>query len=319
MPYFFAVSDFPSTDDEIDQTPIFKYLPIYDIDDLVDTDEEKSGYQEYVEENFLDFVSNYYETEDDSDDEFHYHLPLNRDEEIFTDREDYPDLEYARVFEETIYLPEDNWFSGQPVMNKKLFKYRFSTLDIESATKNPDSLPSKYTIYEAYEIYPDTTVWIKDFMLTFGLLTEAVIFTIAGVRGYVLLKDNNVKADATDVSDVSKEANELKLAYQNATTKLTSLGKNLSKVVDSTSAIDIPSDISSNMATLNENVSKTSKALDVLEKAYVNTEKAVATEPAAHEKVVENMNQLQSELSNLKKTVASLNAKYAEVLGAMKK
>ena len=31
-----------------------------------------------------------------------------------------------------------------------------------------------------------------DFMLTFGLLTEAVIFTIAGVRGYVLLKDNNV-------------------------------------------------------------------------------------------------------------------------------
>ncbi len=159
-----------------------------------------------------------------------------------------------------------------------------------------------------------------DLMLTVGLVTEAVIFTIAGIRGYVLLKDNNnVKADATDVSDVSKEANELKLAYQNATTKLTSLGKNLSKVVDSTSAIDIPSDISTNMASLNENVSKTSKALDVLEKAYVNTEKAVATEPAAHKNVVENMNQLQSELSNLKKTVASLNAKYAEVLGAMKK
>ena len=39
------------------------------------------------------------------------------------------------MFEETIYLPEDNWFSGQPVMDKKLFKYRFSTLDIESATK----------------------------------------------------------------------------------------------------------------------------------------------------------------------------------------
>ena len=158
-----------------------------------------------------------------------------------------------------------------------------------------------------------------DLMLTVGLITEAVIFTIAGVRGYVLLKDDNVKADATDISDVSKEANELKLAYQNATTKLTSLGKNLSKVVDSTSAIDIPSDISSNMASLNENVSKTSKALDVLEKAYVNTEKAVAIEPAAHKNVVENMNQLQSELSNLKKTVASLNAKYAEVLGAMKK
>ena len=158
-----------------------------------------------------------------------------------------------------------------------------------------------------------------DLMLSVGLVTEAVIFSIAGFRGYILLKDNNVKADVTDVSDVSKEANELKLAYQNATTKLTSLGKNLSKVVDSTSAIDIPSDISSNMASLNENVSKTSKALDVLEKAYVNTEKAVATEPAAHKNVVENMNQLQSELSNLKKTVASLNAKYAEVLGAMKK
>ena len=108
-----------------------------------------------------------------------------------------------------------------------------------------------------------------DSMLTIGLLTEAVIFLIAGFRGYILLKDNNVKADATDVSDVSKEANELKLAYQNATTKLTSLGKNLSKVVDSTSAIDIPSDISTNMASLNENVSKTSKALDVLSLIHI--------------------------------------------------
>ena len=166
---FFSVSDFPANDDDIDATPIYEYLPTYDMDALEDTDEEdKSGYQLYAEENFLDYVSNYYETEDAPDSVFHYHLPLNRDVDIIRDRDEYPDLEYARVFEQTILLPESEWFTGEPVMNKKLLKYRFSSVNIESAVENPDSARSNYTRHEAPEIYPDTTVWIKDFKYSYN-------------------------------------------------------------------------------------------------------------------------------------------------------
>lgn len=166
---FFSVSEFPKTDDEIDETPIYAYLPLYDMDALESgDDEDKSGYQKYLEENFNDFVSNYYETEEASDSVFHFHLPLNRDVDLVQDREDYPDVEYARVFEEKIYLPESEWFNGEPALNSKIFKYRFASVDLDKAVSNPDSARSKYARYEAHEVYPDTTVWIKDFKYSYN-------------------------------------------------------------------------------------------------------------------------------------------------------
>ena len=161
---YFSVSEFPTTDDEIETNPILAYLPLYDMDALENADDdEKSGYQQYLEENFSDYVSNYYETEDLPDEEYHHHLPLNRDVDIVKEREDYPDLEYARVFEETIYLPESEWFNGEPALNTKLFKYRFASVDMKQAVANPDSARSSFARYEVREVYPDTTVWIKDF------------------------------------------------------------------------------------------------------------------------------------------------------------
>jgi sulfatase modifying factor 1 len=161
---YFSVSEFPTSDEEIETNPILEYLPLYDMDDLEGgDDDEKSGYQQYLEENFSDYVSNYYETEDLPDDQFHYHLPLNSDVYIIKEREDYPDLEYARVFEETIYLPESEWFNGEPALNTTLFKYRFASVDMKEAVANPDSARSSFARYEVHEVYPDTTVWIKDF------------------------------------------------------------------------------------------------------------------------------------------------------------
>ena len=166
---YFSVSEFPSSADEIDSNPILAYLPLYDMDDLQDGNEDdKSGYQQYLEENFSDYVSNYYETEDLPDDQFHYHLPLNRDVDIINSREDYPDVEYARVFEEIIYLPESEWFTGEPTLNTKLFKYRFESVDLNAAVANPDSARSNFTRHEVHEVYPDTTVWIKDFKYSYN-------------------------------------------------------------------------------------------------------------------------------------------------------
>ena len=166
---YFSVSEFPTSDEEIDANPILSYLPQYDMDDLQDgNDDEKSGYQQYLEENFSDYVSNYYETEDAPDEVFHYHLPLNRDVDIVKEREEYPDVDYARVFEETIYLPENEWFNGEPALNTKLLKYRFASVDLNQAVNNPDSARSNFTRYEVHEVYPDTTVWIKDFNYSYN-------------------------------------------------------------------------------------------------------------------------------------------------------
>ncbi len=157
--------------------------------------------------------------------------------------------------------------------------------------------------------------------LTVGLITEAVIFTITGLRGFVLLRDTSPKTSDEDVADlagIAAEAQALKSAYKNATSQLETLGANLSSAVSATGSLEVPADLPQNMSSLNDNVAQTNAALSDLSKAYSATKDAVATEPAAHEKVVDNMNDLQAELSTLKSTIADLNAKYADILGAMK-
>ena len=157
--------------------------------------------------------------------------------------------------------------------------------------------------------------------LTFGLVTEAVIFLIAGLRGYITLREPVTSLnsdDPTDFSDISLEANALKMAYQKATSQLETLGDNLTTAVSATGSLEVPADLPENMSNLNVNVTQTSEALEQLSKAYSDTKAAVVTEPKAHEEVVENMNALHTELATLKQTIADLNAKYADILGAMK-
>ena len=158
-------------------------------------------------------------------------------------------------------------------------------------------------------------------MLTIGLVTEAVIFLIAGFRGYVLLSEDTATAgteDATDLSDIAAEADALKAAYQNATSQLETLGTNLSSAVSATGTLEVPADLPDNMTSLNSNVAQTNQALEQLSAAYNATTAAVATEPKAHSEVVANMNVLHTELATMKNTISDLNVKYADILAAMK-
>ena len=157
--------------------------------------------------------------------------------------------------------------------------------------------------------------------LTAGLVTEAVIFLIAGIRGYYTSSESSSTdpEEATDLSDISAEAQALKAAYQRATAQLETLGTNITSAVSATGSLEVPTDFSENMISLNNNVTQTNEALDQLASAYSATKDAVATEPKAHTDVVDSMNALHVELATMKSTVANLNAKYAEILGAMKK
>lgn len=157
--------------------------------------------------------------------------------------------------------------------------------------------------------------------LTAGLVTEAVIFLIAGLRGYFTASESSSSdsEEVTDLSDISAEAQALKAAYQRATAQLEALGTNITSAVSATGSIEVPTDFSENMISLNNNFTQTNEALDQLASAYSATKDAVATEPKAHIDVVDSMNALHVELATMKSTVADLNAKYGEILGAMKK
>lgn len=158
-------------------------------------------------------------------------------------------------------------------------------------------------------------------MLTIGLITEAIIFLIAGFRGYITLREPATSLnsdDPTDLTDISLEVNALKAAYQKATSQLETLGDNLTSAVNITGLLEVPANLPENISSLNNNVTKTSEALELLSEAYSDTKAAVANEPKAHDEVVENMNALHVELASLKQTISGLNAKYADILGAMK-
>ena len=109
------------------------------------------------------------------DDEFHNYLPLDRDTDIFWEREDYPDIHYAEVMEDEVYLPEEEWYNGVRSIDTKILVYRYSELKTDSLVndiKNPNLVDninrSDYLVHDAVRIYPDTTVWIKDFKYSYN-------------------------------------------------------------------------------------------------------------------------------------------------------
>ena len=110
--------------------------------------------------------------------EFKNHLPLNREIDLinnwFSDDNRY-DIHYAEVMNDIIYLPEDDCFQQDRCFNTKILKYRFSEIDSDrllADMKNPDKVGtikrSDYLIYDEVSIYPDTTVWIKDFKYSYN-------------------------------------------------------------------------------------------------------------------------------------------------------
>jgi len=96
---------------------------------------------------------------------------INRDVDLIFDTEDYPDELYAEVMD-GMYLPPDEWYNGQRTWDVRQFKFDYSYIDIEEAAKYPE-LPRSDFIERPYpeglEVYPDTTVWIRDFKYAYNV------------------------------------------------------------------------------------------------------------------------------------------------------
>lgn len=121
-----------------------------------------SEFQKYMRENYYD-----------GNEESWANRPLNWDEDIEWITENYVDQAYVEVMD-SLYLPPEVWYNGEMKLDVNKLKYRYRWFDAEQASldrkQNPELRGRSEYIYEEddLEIYPDTTVWIKDFNYSYN-------------------------------------------------------------------------------------------------------------------------------------------------------
>lgn len=74
---------------------------------------------------------------------------------------DYPDVQYAEVLE-SMYIPKAERINNERIIDARKLKYAYQWEDVTSAVKDGQRSAS-YLKKESLAIYPDTTVWVKDF------------------------------------------------------------------------------------------------------------------------------------------------------------
>ena len=117
-----------------------------------DTDTVKaSAYQKYMADNYMDFDNR----------------PLSRDQELVWNINDYPDEYYVEVMD-SLYIPEEESYNGQRTVDVTKLKYKYNWMDIEAAARSKTGRRKDFIRHEELEIYPDTTVWIRDFEYSYN-------------------------------------------------------------------------------------------------------------------------------------------------------
>lgn len=122
-----------------------------------DTDTtELSVYDKYMLDNYAGLGATGYEGR-----------ALNKDADLVWDTSEYPDEYYAEVMD-SLYLPEEESYNGLRSVDVTKLKYKYSWMDIEAAARARTGNRKEFIKHEELEIYPDTTVWIRDFEYSYN-------------------------------------------------------------------------------------------------------------------------------------------------------
>ena len=123
-----------------------------------DTDPQKmTAYDKYMYEN-------YYSVGTDKDP--YANRKLNKKIKLIKETSKYPDEHYVEVMD-SMYLPESESFNGLKTIDVTKLKFKYNQVDLNKAVKKK----GRKNFYEdapPIEIYPDTTVWIKDFAYSYN-------------------------------------------------------------------------------------------------------------------------------------------------------
>ncbi|SHI94476.1 protein involved in gliding motility GldK [Arenibacter nanhaiticus] len=93
---------------------------------------------------------------------------LNKKIDLIWDVAKYPDEYYAEIMIDSIYLPLEESYNGLSSIDVKKLKYKYSWMDIEAAARAKSGKRKDFIRQEELSIYPDTTVWIKDFEYSYN-------------------------------------------------------------------------------------------------------------------------------------------------------
>ncbi|TRW25212.1 gliding motility lipoprotein GldK [Flavobacterium zepuense] len=148
--------------DEQGQTPGSGGIGDYAFNDAVEEGEEKSPYDTYMYENYWSLGDG---------DDMYAGRKLNHKPKLIKDPQKYPDEFYVEVMD-SMYLPESESYNGLRTIDVSKLVFSYKWMDIQSAakdkSKNTREKRSKYLISEKVQVYPDTTVWIKDFAYSYN-------------------------------------------------------------------------------------------------------------------------------------------------------
>ena len=148
------MADFISGGNPIDSTGTAKFEGIYEFAFKLRDTSNASAYEKYMFENYYDIG-----TGPDS------LKPLNWDPDIIWDTNDYPDVHYVEVMD-SLHIKKNVANNGVRTFNPKFLNYTYFWFDQISSNKVADRKDFLKT--ETINIYPDTTVWIKDFEYSYN-------------------------------------------------------------------------------------------------------------------------------------------------------
>jgi hypothetical protein len=152
-------------------------------------------------------------------------------------------------------------------------------------------------------------------MLTIGLVTEAIIFAISGIQGYMT---GDSSLEDKGLQTIEAETQSLQAAVDQTVSGLGLLNKNLNAATAATSAFSVPTDIKDNINSYNANLSSAASKLEDINQLYDSLNKTL-TEVNL---VTGSMNipeGLGEELTEMKAIINELNAKYSAMLVGMNK
>jgi gliding motility-associated lipoprotein GldK len=92
---------------------------------------------------------------------------LNKKAKLLKDSSKYPDESYTEVMD-SMYLPLEASYNGLRTIDVDKLKFRYSWMDIQAAAKSKTGKRQDFIRTEQVKVYPDTTVWIKDFSYSYN-------------------------------------------------------------------------------------------------------------------------------------------------------
>ena len=151
--------------------------------------------------------------------------------------------------------------------------------------------------------------------LTIGLVTEAVIFAISGLKGYMTIDPDGFES-GDDIETLEVETHELANAVATAISKINKLNEDLTAASKSIGSLHVPADMNSHMSDYNANIHTGAVKLDEINKLYesLSGHLVEVNSSTSEMHVPEGLNE---ELAKMKNKVSSLNAKYKGMIGAM--